>query len=230
MKPDELLALGRDYLSEYVATAVATLAKPNIAFSPVEASSATKVQHTASSPDDSVQLNPRLFSYVIVSLFFGYTLLRLIPSEEARPEFVSNAIAILVFWFMSAAIIHWCCRRLGGVGKFVDTTSISLQVFATLYVVASAITLALAAVAGAPAIQKLIVEQFVFGLLFADEPVLIYFVVQLILLSVYLPLALRGVHRLRAWHQVVLVGLVFFGIFLGVMLFLSFNVMMYPGG
>jgi hypothetical protein len=108
-----------------------------------------------------------------------------------------------------------------GAGHYLETLSVSIQVYATIYVTASFASLlssvALNSATGSKLVSLLpVLKEFV------KEPVLLFFLISSVLLLIYLPLALRSVHKFR-WLQTTALFAV-----LAPLLILLFHLIVYP--
>ena len=208
MDIEKLLKLAVEYLSDYLATFVATLQRPGLRFRPViEATAATGIEKSqiaslAGVTARGAQLNPRLFSFVLLSIFIGSTLNALIPGRRASPDFSTTVVVVLATWFFYSALIHGLTRLVDKRGLFWETISVSLQVFAVLYVVSSFAALLWAALTSPPQVRSILfsLDWLTLNTL-SRQPVLMYFLVHFILLAIYLPMALKYVHQLNRIEQ-----------------------------
>lgn len=207
---EKLLKLAVDYLSDYLATFVATLQRPGLRFRPMVEAAATGVEKTqiaslAGVPARGTRLDPRLFSFVLLSIFIGSTINALIPGRRASPDFPTTAVVVLATWFFYSVLIHGLTRLVDKRGSFWETISVSLQVFAVLYVVSSFTALLWAALTSLPQVRSIIFSLDWSPLnTLSRQPVLMYFIVQFILLAIYLPMALKYVHQLNRIEQILI--------------------------
>jgi hypothetical protein len=211
MDIDKLLKMVVDYLSDYVSAFAAILQNPTLHFRPVPgavpAAGNAEIYPEPGPSARSVRLDPRLFSFALLSIFAGSTINALIPGAPAPPDFPTTAVIVLATWFFYSFVIFALARLLGGPGTFWETISISLQVFSVLYVISSFGALLWAGLAQAPQVRAALLSLRLRPLgLLISQPVLVYFILQFLLLAVYLPLSMKHVHRLNRVEQL-LVGL-----------------------
>jgi hypothetical protein len=212
MDIDRLLKLAAEYLSDYFASFVATLQKPELRFQPVPEAGANPSDATlitpSGAPGRGARLDPRLFSFTLLSVFIGSTINALIPGgRPSSPDFPTTATVVLFTWFFYSIVIHATTRLVNGHGTFWETLSVSFQVFSVLYVLSSfAAFLWSALVRIQPVRFVLLSLHWPPVEAFANEPALAYFVIQFIFLAVYLPLSMKHVHRLNRIEQI-LIGL-----------------------
>ena len=124
-------------LSDYFQVSVDTVAHPGRYFEPIEVSGGAP-------GSGGTLLDQRLMAFAATSMFLGLTITSLIGKHPDRLLLLSVEIVGLVFWFVYAALVHLFCKIAGGRGRFLETVSVIVQVFATLYVLSSALTLTFA--------------------------------------------------------------------------------------
>ena len=123
-------------------------------------------------------------------------------------------IVIIGYWFLSGTILHWFCKLLRGRASYLYTLSISIQVFSVLYVLSSFITVLVSAFLSIEKIytwgQKLAEGNDVGGFIefiiayIIAYPTYSYFIIEGVLLAIYVPIAIRHVHRF-GWFRLLLV-------------------------
>ena len=224
---EKLINFSAVYLSDYIWAFIETLRKPSIRFQPqpipehlqqpvlVGAGSSTQQRREI--------LSPRLLSFVFVSLFIGFTISNLIPGRPTSPDLGTTAIIVFSFWLFHSVVTHWFCRLAGSTGTLIQSLSISLQLFAVLYVVSNFLTLIIGTVASVPFIGKSLSspgpEPFV------NNPIFFYFPIQFILMLIYLPLAVKNVHGLNFRLFVLVWVQVIFILCTGLLIFSSFGIL-----
>lgn len=205
---DKTLEFATNYLSDYFWALVATLRNPIARFSPLSSNdSEPKPTNLILEPpikNTVNRLNPKLFGFIIISIFFGTTINALIPNRKNGPDFITSAIVIIISWFIYSTILHLICKALRGKGHYEETLSVSLQLLSVLYVVSNFLTLMFAVVVGVPQIQHWMAGDSLIMRDLAANPVYLYFIVEFILSIIYLPLALHRVHRFNWKRQVTL--------------------------
>ena len=210
MDIEKIFKIAIEYLSDYFATFVYTLQSPGLRFRPVpEAAGTAAGGELAALPGGQVRgvrLDPRLFSFVLLSIFIGSTLNVLIPGgRAAQADFPATAVTVLAVWFFYSLVIHALTRLVESRGTLWETISVSLQLFAVLYVASSFAALLWAALVANPTVRSaLLALRWPPLSALVNGPVLVYFLIQFVLLAIYLPLSLKGVHRLNRVEQILI--------------------------
>jgi len=137
---------------------------------------------------------------------------------------IGATVAVLCCWLALSACTHAVARTIGGKASFEESVTITVQVFAAVYVVANFVALIWFMIRGSwtfagigrisPSIDfSPPVRSFY-------ETARAYFLVQGILLGIYCPIALHNTHRI-GWRRVIVVfGIVFvLGILLNMTLY-----------
>ena len=199
MDLEKALQFVTKYLSDYFFVFISTLRSPRAKFNPLlkESSEDKKILRLYRTDTYGAKINPKLFGFLVINIFIGYNLIRLIPSESNQIDFPSTAIVTLFFWFMYSVIIHFFFSLFGGRGSLADVLSVSLQLFGVLFVVTSFLTLIFASLILTPLINEKVITYF--GLntnIFVQSPILLHFIIELLLLFIYLPIALSYVYRI----------------------------------
>lgn len=172
------------YLSEYLSILFLTLKNPKIRFAPSELPKHEKsILHVIGEyPEKTgIKLNPKLIGYLILSVFIGSVLQGITPNHPPIEETLTLIIILMAIWLFLSACFFFVFRSFGGKGGFGDTISVSLQLLASIYVIASMIALLITAL--------FFVSDKSFGISY-----LIYLTAQILLLIVYLPLGLKELH------------------------------------
>jgi hypothetical protein len=201
MEFEKLLKVGIKHFADYLEVLLYTLISPNLAFEPLESQ---KVGHilglVPGTRRSRSKFNPKLLSYLVISIFIGSVLNGLVSGRRPAPEFVKVLLVVLGYWLIIGAATYVICRIFGGKGLFVSTISASLQVLATVYVFSSfGAFLWGVAVTG---LDPLSSEPLILGALaesLLKEPIYIYifFFFQAVLTSVYLPWIHLRLHTFR---------------------------------
>jgi len=185
MDIEKVITFFPQYLSEYLALLFMTLQKPSLRFAPSSPPRSgieiIRVSGDNSNTINGATLNPKLISFAILSILFGSIIQGVTPNHPSIKEFPTLVVIVIALWLFISITVFFVCRSLGGKGSFIDTISISLQLLAVIYVVASLVSL---------------IATIIF---FANEidflySYLVYLTTQIILLSIYLPLALKELH------------------------------------
>lgn len=191
---DKILALAVEHLANYLEVFFSTLKSPGTALQPVT----TPIEEFIRLKDDSAepqyqrQLSPRAISFLLISIFVGSVLNANIVRRLPAPDLMLTAVVVLVLWIVLSSFVHLLCKFLGGRGSFTQTLSASLQVFAVCYVLSSCV----AFLWGVLSIKIIVSGAWPSGVVWrlVQEPILTYFLSQLLLIAVYLTLAMRRVH------------------------------------
>lgn len=197
MDIEKALKLVTDYLSEYLAVFIATLQKPVARFQPFVpvlnlSAPSPGAPGTLANVYPGPLLNPKLFVFMLISIFIGTALNSLIPGRPATTDVTTTAAVTFVVWIAYSATIFILAAVFRGRASFLDTASVSLQLLATIYVVSNFITFLWGSLAHIPAIHDL---HSIAGLgLIIDQPIYLYYIVQFALMAVYLPIALKAVY------------------------------------
>jgi len=184
MDIEKMVAFFPHYLSEYLSILFLTLQKPTLRFTPSELPKREKdiIYVVGEHPDKTgIKLNPKLISFVILSIFIGSILQGVTPNHPPLKETPTLVITVIAIWLLISTAFFIMFRFFGGKGGFSDTISISLQLLSSIYVIASLVTLIATA------------------LFFANDrnfgnSFLVYLATQVVLLVIYLPLALKELH------------------------------------
>jgi hypothetical protein len=208
------------YVSRFASVFVDSLSRPKLYFPPVET-----ISPAQGAADESAQqrwsIDPALITFVIGCIVIGSILNEIVraiqyPSQDipyllaVEKQGLVGLVAIItvvsIFWFAFSFTTFVFCKLLGGRGTWLETVSLSLQYLAVNNVVAN--FLALFWVMIRPTYGG---EGFEEGLAFnnfwlwiASYPDRIYFVIQFVLLSVYLTKAIGPIHGFRRARQVVI--------------------------
>ena len=198
MDINKLIDWGTEYFTEYLSAFFSTLQHPTLHFPPVqqlvEQQSIIIPGHTPRSGED--RLNPRLYTYLIISIFIGSTLNSIIPQRPSIPEITVTIVVTLAVWIIYSLVTFGVCRLIGGKGKFLETVSLSLQLLATIYVVSNLIALAWGYIAQTSFLENAERSYLLINSL-KEHPVLLYNVIQAILMMLYLPLGIKSLYNFR---------------------------------
>ena len=215
---DKIVDFTTEHSSEYAHTLIATLVSPSARFAPVSLRS-DSILNVPTELTGS-RLNPRLLLYVAISIAAGVTINSLFPRPIQGPVAQVEGVLTALLWLFAVSMIHLWCRILGGRGTYVETASVLLQVFATLYVVVSVVGVLLHALDAAG--SRLGIALFQLGASSAEVVGTVLMLIYATLILVYMPLSLRHVHRF-GWLRGILVAApsAFIGLTLGVILFVG---------
>lgn len=205
---EKLLKFSTEYLSDYFWVFAETLRSPILRFRPLltprDGQSATALASRPGVTAAGPRLNPKLLSFVFISIFVGLTINALIPERKVGKDFVTTAVIVLAYWLFFSCVTHWVCRLLRGRGTFVETLSVSLQLFAVLYVVSSFAAFIWGVLVAIPQLSTPIASLCPSAELLVKKPFFMYFIFQFVILAIYLPIALKHVHGFGWLRQLVL--------------------------
>lgn len=219
MDPDKVLKFFTEHLADWSQITFLTLINPIARFelvpAPPDRGSAI-VSGTIS--ERHLWISPKLIAYAVLSILLGMAMNSLLPNRISAPELFTAAAIILVYWFLYGSVLYMVCWMLRGCGSYLDTLSISIQVLATIYVVTSFVSLVMAAVVSVHSIAAVLQRAPIVGEGIVNEPSLVFFLIGTSLLSIYVPLSLKNIHRF-GWLRtavVILVPLIMVGLSLSI--------------
>ena len=201
MEIDALQQFAVANFSQYFSVTIDTLTRPSVHFAPL-AVAATADGGTIALGHAGTRLNPKLVSFAVLSMFLGLTMNSLITTKPTGEALFAIEVIGLLFWVLYAALVHVFCRLARGHGSFLETVSVTIQIFATLYVVCSVVATALAIIVKLKPVKLFIAGLGGFGEMVADNPVVLFFAVHTILLLIYLPRGLKPVHKFNLFQQI----------------------------
>jgi hypothetical protein len=146
------------------------------------------------------QFSWRPLIFVFISMYLGTILNLAVPSRKYSGDHFDKALVMVLLWvaFTGALnLFYRLCRVKEGHEK---TLWVSLQVFWTLYVVASFVNLVGGMLTLVPAISSFLVKSGRLGDSLSNNPIYLFFFAQFGLFNIYLPLATKNVHGLRWWQ------------------------------
>jgi uncharacterized protein YhhL (DUF1145 family) len=185
----------------YFSVTVDTLTSPGLHFAPVAVQTSGQETGLPASRVGS-QLNPQLVGFAVLSMFLGLTLNSVINKRlEGEHLFVIEVVGLL-FWGLYAALVHLLCKLARGHGSFLDTVSVTIQIFATLYIVCSLLATTLAMIILLKPVKSFVAGLGSIGELVAENPVVLFFLFNTVLLMIYLPIGLKPVHGFNVLQQI----------------------------
>lgn len=164
------------YLAEYFAVLFSTLQNPEPAYKPDRRHKNQKI-------------NPKLMGFALISIAMGATINSVIPNRPANAEVFTTSIVTLIMWIVYSIVIFSVSTVLGGKVHLLDITTISLQLFGTVYVVSNLAAFLWGIAASNPFIYYFASKVDTFKLI-AENPLVIFYFVQITILTIYLPRAL----------------------------------------
>ena len=194
---EKTIGIFKQYGVEYLELFFMTLYSPALRFSPsgvsgIDVSSNVDGLNMGSGNAAGFRLSPKLLVFAIISVFIGLVLQSQAFNGEERDLTVTFIMAFFL-WVMYSIFIHLLCRLFRGKGTFLQTISVSVQLFATIYVCASFIALLVG-----PLLRPYAYVSIVLGFPEISISLWVYMFAQFILLAVYLPLAIRKIHKLNS--------------------------------
>jgi hypothetical protein len=194
MKIDELVGSAADHVSDYIALLIGIFRAPTHYIPPESIERVTTSSKAGIILPSSVQveqrLSPRLIGFVLVSLFIGVTIWNVILPEDKLLDTETSLVVVTVFWLSIGTVGHVYCWLLRGRGTYVQTLSASLHISAAVYVVSTF----LAVLLGGPLHINAVFARFGFYLSRLGDAQGLYFALQLLLLSYYVPRTFAIVH------------------------------------
>jgi len=200
MDIEKLLKLATEYFSDYFLVLISTLRSPTLRFQPLHEfkdSPNLVIPKNLSSFYVGPKINPKLFGFMIISIFIGTILNSVVFGQLLSDIFVRNTIIIIMVWFLYSLVIFGVCKILRGQGSFLDSISISLQLLAVIYVISN-LALFLWGMFFLPIIYPTVENQFLH--MFIYNPVIFYYGIQFLLVLIYLPIALKGIHNFNRFQ------------------------------
>lgn len=197
MDINKLFELGTEYFSDYFQIFISTLQKPSLRFNPV---TIAPKDLSISTTYKGTRLNPNLFGFLVISIFIGTVLSYMALGNLESSNLVGVTVAMISVWIIYSSFIHGVCMILGGRGTYLETLSVNLQLLAVTYVISSFITLVWVTIAKIlpPESHVLIESQSKYLASFVFIPTTFYFVIHSLLISIYIPLALKYVHGFKS--------------------------------
>lgn len=205
MEPEKVLKLLTENLGDWSRITLLTLIRPISRFELVLVGDTTGVSEIVGvRTEKQLWLNPRLLIFSVLSIILGLSLNALIPNRTHAPDLLSSVLIVFLYWVVCGSLLYLVCRLIGGKGGYLETLSVTLQVLATLYVVSSFFALLLSSLTSIPVLEREFgTESALVGVL-DSAPVVVFFVVDTILIAIYVPLALKTVHKF-GWGRTSLV-------------------------
>lgn len=196
MDLDKILKFFAENLVDWSRVTYLTLVHPISRFEPVT----TSEWNTQSLVDTfrserQLWLSPRLLTFAVFSVIVGTTINGLLPNRIPGPQHFVVVAVVLSSWFFHASYLHLLCKMLRGSGSYLETLSVSVQVFATIYVVSSFLSLIAGTIVLMPYVSNTIKKVYFIGELIVSEPALLFFIILALLQSLYIPMSLRHVHK-----------------------------------
>jgi hypothetical protein len=210
MSPSEAFEAIGDGLSWYFHVLVQTLRNPKVAFAPTAVPAEGRLLTEES---QQFRVDRRLFYFAIASVIFG-TVLKTVPgSVPDNAGMIGATVVVLTCWLALSACAHAVARAIGGKANFVESVTITVQVFAAVYVVTNFLALVWFMIRGSWGVAGIgrINSSLDFSPPFRSflETARAYFLIQGILLAVYCPIAVHNTHRISWRRAIVVFGIIF---------------------
>jgi hypothetical protein len=172
-------------------------------------------------PEPESILSAEVFSFVLLNTVLGATVSRLIPGRPELKETITVCVVLLLLWLCFGILLHGICLLLRGGGSFVETISASLRVFSLAYLISTFLAfLWLLVVRAYPFIPELLSSVVWPTLWFWSSGYQVVFLLQFVVLVVYLPPAVQRVHRFSVAGNLVGILAAFLTLFVGLPIFL----------
>ena len=218
----------KKHLDEYARGFVKTLVHPIASFQPLQVTPVTtipeKTRAVSVSPGSGSR--PQLIAFVLMSLILGSAVNSFVPARKYSGPVADDFFVFSILWINVAVYMNILCLFLRGKANIAHALWVMLQVFATTYVVSSFINLVGGVVVLHPAVSSLLVSAGRLGDSIANNSKYIYFLAQLALLHMYLPLAVKAIHGF-GWIRTAVIASVFFLFWVAFWRFFSFRFVMY---
>lgn len=225
MDIEKIISFVIQYLSDYWWFFSEILRRPNLKFQLLEPSEEMNLVPSSSSQLNTrfrrFRLDPKLLSFVCVSIFIGSTIMAIVPGRSTNSlNFTTILLATVAAWWFYSFVLYVLCKLAKGKGSFEETLGVALQLFSVIYVVSSVLAflsglIIVAVQANWPSTTTAASSGFS-----GFQPVSIYFFVEFVLLAIYLPIAVKFVHGFR-WFRQLVIGCV------TSVVFVSFSVLSY---
>lgn len=223
---DKIIKFIVDHLANYFSILFTTLKRPILKFPPIESKESKKIIITNSGNELAKdQMNPSLFEFAFISIFIGFTIQSLIPKNGTQPQLIISVLIPFIAWLVVGVVMNIFCKLLRGKGSFIETISITLQIFSVAYVISSVLTLlwGIALLGYSQFTEEFFVypsQPTLFNeitlsfyelppignyYLLREYPFLLYFIIQPIFILVYFSWALKILHRFNRIKMIVII-------------------------
>lgn len=224
---ENLLKFLSQYSVDYFEAFIAILKKPTIQFPPINAiDGKNSIIHQSR---DNYKLkeqrfNPKLFVFVTTSILIGSIINVAIPNKNVRHELSTIFVFVLIFWFFYGYFIHWVSRLIGGSGTIIQTISSTFQLLAVIYVISNFVALIAGIAISISQVNSFLVNTSSTGKYLANNPIVVFIVVQFILLLFYLPRSLTYVHQFGWKKQGAILTTILLGLIVWILMIIPFTV------
>lgn len=171
-----------------------TLKNPVARFQ-LQPTSETGINRIAGPLDSERELffNPKLLWFAGASILLGLAVNALIPNRISGPDQYTALVIVFAYWLIAGSVTFVFCRLLRGTGGYLETLSVFIQISAVLYVATSFLS-----VFSIPVLHPLLADLFssdILGPRLTVQPVVLFFIIGLLLSIIYVPLAMKSVHK-----------------------------------
>jgi tetratricopeptide (TPR) repeat protein len=183
MKLREWIGFIDDYVSEYLEILFGTLSKPALLLNPIWK------QPESGIGDGKFIFNPRLFIFSTLSILLGLIIQSFIPNHRTSENYVRAVTLITLLWILFSCVGYFILFPNRKQWSFLDSVSLIFQVLSVQYVIASLAALVWGILhlglrsLGIPENPSPVYE------ILGNSPIFVYFFVQFLFLSIYLPYA-----------------------------------------
>jgi len=189
---------------------VRTLYRPTAIFLPVRVPSTqpSDAVFAAEGPaaSDSITSErpaPEVLVFFAINVALGTVVNKLIPGRKNGPDLIATMCFSFGLAFFASLFLHLFCKMLSGRASFWMTLCAYLQVSSTLFVVSSFCALFWGSIMKPPQITGFL-DRYSSTLAFlARNPISVFFIAQVLLQGIYLPLVLVSVHRFGFWKSAI---------------------------
>lgn len=206
---ERLVRPGVEYLPEYFAVFLYTLRDPSKRFRPITSEHEIPIVVSTNGRESSffnTKLSPRLFGFMLISIFIGSTVHLVAVEPSGPPQLINIIVVTLVIWLAYGISLHLACRLLGKHGNIWETLSIMLQVFSVVFVVNNLFVVSWRVLSGAvsslPAVTNA-ANMFPIITMLIKSPIFAYPIIHSVLMAIYIPRALKKLYNLNLPSQVV---------------------------
>ena len=226
MDPDKVIKFLTEHTVDWSRITLLTLINPISRFELVPAGSegtTSVIGHVQT--ERQLWLHPKLLSFALLSIVLGVSINALIPRRETGPELFPSVVIIFIYWLVSSSFLHLVCLLLRGKGKYLETLSVIIQVSATLYVITSFLAFLGALLLVLPPIANVIEKIPLFGQVFTEDPVFVFFFIGTILSMIYVPLSMKPVHKFGWGRTVIIAMLPLLTVWLPVAIYMTYGLL-----
>ena len=210
MDLDKIVDFITKHAAEQSSGIVRTLYRPTAIFQPVHVPSGqpsgavfTAEGTAASDGITSERPAPEVLVFFAINLVLGTVVNKLIPGRRDGPDILATMCFSFGLAFFASLILHIFCKMLAGRGSFWMTFCAYLQVSSTVFVVSSFCALFWGSITKPPQITEFL-DRYSSTLAFLGRnPISVFFIAQVLLLGIYLPLVLVSVHRFGFWKSAI---------------------------